>query len=121
MARRKRSEEATAEDQKLRALPTVLVELRHDASFLAAAERPTEAQISRAVEIDGLARTATEALVKLADLASGDNSVGSLGRLGDVLQTIRDLPAVRQANGVVKGLVFALPRVGEEIPDAPGA
>jgi len=68
-------------------------------------------ELKRAVEIHRLADTAVQALTRIADLAAGGNEVGSMGRINDLLDGIRNLPCVREANGVAKALAVALPNV----------
>ena len=67
---------------------------------------PTPEDLERSKEIYCLATVATRNLVRLADVASGSNQVGSMGTLNDVVQSIRDLPCVREAVGVVKAISF---------------
>lgn len=82
---------------------------------------PTAEEIKRATEIYCLATVATKNLVRLADVASGSNQVGSMGTLNDVVQSIRDLPCVREAVGIVKAISFMGTLVVEARSTPPGA
>ena len=58
-------------------------------------------EIERARDIAQLADTGTEALTKLADHLAGTNVLGEAGRLFEAIATVRSLPSVARARGIV--------------------
>ena len=59
------------------------------------------AAIDKARDIVRLADTGTDALTKLADHLAGTNLLGEAGRLFEAIATVRSLPSVARARGIV--------------------